>query len=677
MTIKMKYKGLLMLMFLCLFASCSDFLEEKPVTSVKQEDAYKDEVAVHTALIGCYANFANNSYRGQLYELQQCISLSSLNSTSSAATSVLDAIAANTTTPDILASVYQQIYRTLDHVNIFIEQMEKSDFNERFISQNIGEAKFLRACAYFDLVRLYGRAPLKTKPTTNQDVNGYPREKISAIYALILQDLLDAEKTMKTPDEQAIGYPTYWAATAYLAKVYSWIASMTPEHMQATYEEGKDADYSSDATVNRFFSEIKSSVFPSEAGTADAKYYWGKSKDAAGKIYTSNVYQLQPVFGDLFMGKTRNTHESIFELQYSFMATSWGTSISSRTSPDRCTEFNPNMNNGASGRVCADWSTFAEHWRRYGDKTTYTKNRMFVTAKEALSTNYKAKPLSVHPYNFNDASSAVKVNPAKYDPRIDASYVYYSYMRYTENPVNSGVYDIGPSSQTCFPQSGFGPNTRGRAFPFIKKHLDYTQTSSSGSNINFIVYRYADLLLTYAEALNELGETDDAISLINNTILYRARNSRKGGASVEPQNWVSGLSQDSVRALIVSEREIELLGEGHETFEFRKRGWKGIDRRIQTHDFWYSDPDYGIRYALRNSSDNDDNTLRAFTHGEWDKLVVDDMGEQIPALRVYKFYYPYKSDVKRFCTKHLFLPVPQKELDTNKSIPFGDQNFGW
>lgn len=678
------YKSLIIVFSIIAFTACNDFLGESPSTSVKTDDAYKDEVAVRTALIGCYSNFAHNNYRGQLYELQQCISLATAmtTTTSTVAASALGEIPANS--PHILPSLYQQIYKSLDHVNVFIEKIEKSSFDQNFIDKNAGEAKFLRACMMFDLVRLFGRVPLKTSPTTYLDTEGYPREKISLIYSQIIKDLLDAEETMKEPGEQEIGYPHKWAATAYLAKVYSWVACMTKEHLQATYEEGKQADYTSDAVLMRFYNTIKNEVFPEDAENADSRYFWVKAKDAAKRVVDENVYELLPDYGNLFQGKTRNTNESILELQYSFNATSWGTSISARTSPSNRTEFNPNLlNNTSRGRTCVDWSTFAEHWRKYGDKTPYQKNRMFVTAEEVASGNYRSKPLAIHPFNFNEGSSPIKRSVNRYDPRIDISYVYMSYMRYTLNDV-SGAYDVGPTAQTCFPHSGFGPTGRDRAYPFIKKHLDPTQTSTSGSNINFILYRYADLLLLYAEAMNELGETADAINLVNTTILSRARKS--GPGSVEPADWNSGLSQDSVRNLIIGEREIELIGEAHETFEFRRRGWEFVNKRIMIHDFWYADPDYGIRHALRNSSDSNDEALKAFTHGDWNRMIygtkenpteMKDMGEYSLPLRVYKYYSPYANNVKSFCIKQLFLPIPQQEMNTNRAIPLDDQNYGW
>ena len=72
---------------------------------------------------------------------------------------------------------------------------------------------------------------------------------------------------------------------------------------------------------------------------------------------------------------------------------------------------------------------------------------------------------------------------------------------------------------------------------------------------NFVVYRFADVLLMKAEALNELGQTAQAAAPLNE-VRYRA------GLS-----GVSGLSQDEMREKIIHERRIELAFEGHRWFD--------------------------------------------------------------------------------------------------------------
>ncbi len=72
---------------------------------------------------------------------------------------------------------------------------------------------------------------------------------------------------------------------------------------------------------------------------------------------------------------------------------------------------------------------------------------------------------------------------------------------------------------------------------------------------NFVVYRYADVLLKKAEALNELGEIDKAAEPLN---IVRKR---AGLPSV------SGLSQEEMREKIIHERRMELAFEGHRWFD--------------------------------------------------------------------------------------------------------------
>ena len=72
---------------------------------------------------------------------------------------------------------------------------------------------------------------------------------------------------------------------------------------------------------------------------------------------------------------------------------------------------------------------------------------------------------------------------------------------------------------------------------------------------NFVVYRYADVLLMKAEALNEMGQTDLAAAPLN---LVR----RRAGLPA-----VSSLPQEAMREKIIHERRMELAFEGHRWFD--------------------------------------------------------------------------------------------------------------
>jgi starch-binding outer membrane protein, SusD/RagB family len=83
----------------------------------------------------------------------------------------------------------------------------------------------------------------------------------------------------------------------------------------------------------------------------------------------------------------------------------------------------------------------------------------------------------------------------------------------------------------------------------------YVPTGSSGSPLNWPVLRYADVLLMKAEALNELGRTDEAEAPLNEV---------RDRAGLDP---VSGLTKEQFREKVLHERRMELAFEGHRWFD--------------------------------------------------------------------------------------------------------------
>lgn len=92
-----------------------------------------------------------------------------------------------------------------------------------------------------------------------------------------------------------------------------------------------------------------------------------------------------------------------------------------------------------------------------------------------------------------------------------------------------------------------------------KKYLSEVPSGDNG-NANFPVIRYADVLLMYAEALNENGKTAQALDVFNQIRM------RAGVSSY------SGLNQEEARAAIVLERRLELNMEGHRWFDLIRWG---------------------------------------------------------------------------------------------------------
>lgn len=119
---------------------------------------------------------------------------------------------------NVAAGRWNAFYQSIRNANLIIKNApEGTDISREDIDKYVGEAKFLRALAYFDLVRNWGGIPLRTELEINEiDV---PKSRPEEIYALIEEDLLEAEQHLpESPDN--IGRPTKWAAKTMLADVY-------------------------------------------------------------------------------------------------------------------------------------------------------------------------------------------------------------------------------------------------------------------------------------------------------------------------------------------------------------------------------------------------------------------------------------------------------------------------
>jgi hypothetical protein len=96
------------------------------------------------------------------------------------------------------------------------------------------------------------------------------------------------------------------------------------------------------------------------------------------------------------------------------------------------------------------------------------------------------------------------------------------------------------------------------SIPLFGKYWEEGENITNNSDVNNHVIRYADALLLYAEALNEIGNTGKAI-----TVLNRVRERAFQG----PDHNYTGLSQIDFRDAVYLERRLELANEGHRRFD--------------------------------------------------------------------------------------------------------------
>lgn len=100
-------------------------------------------------------------------------------------------------------------------------------------------------------------------------------------------------------------------------------------------------------------------------------------------------------------------------------------------------------------------------------------------------------------------------------------------------------------------------------FPcYVNKYQDLTATANSEGSNNFPIFRYAEVLLIYAEALNEEGA--------GNTDAFKAENRIRKRAGLD--DLPEGLSQADFRDSILKERRLELAFEGHRRYDLLRTG---------------------------------------------------------------------------------------------------------
>jgi hypothetical protein len=153
---------------------------------------------------------------------------------------------------------------------------------------------------------------------------------------------------------------------------------------------------------------------------------------------------------------------------------------------------------------------------------------------------------------FSVSASVYDHHVAHYpdDTRLDATYLH----EYTRADTG-GTVRVYPSNSS---RSGFG-----NAHPYLFKHAEKDKTHTNQCNSqNLIVYRYADLLLMLAEISNEL-QNGEALDYVTEVL------DRSG---LTPHAGYLG-DQNSFRDAIMDEYRFELIGEGHDTYNNKRRGY--------------------------------------------------------------------------------------------------------
>lgn len=251
-----------------------------------------------------------------------------------------------------------------------------------------------------------------------------------------------------------------------------------------------------------------------------------KAATAAKQVMDMNLYQLYPEFSKLFSYGAQNNCEVILDRQY---------------------EKALSMNSSFS---------------------TYAPKGMFGATKIAPNNTL------VDIYETVDGNPEDKYNPyERKDPRLAATIWLSSFSDDVKGDVmyNGQILDARPGSGTTDEVNvDFQRSKTGFSLKKYINNEDFDDRSNCGTN--FIILRYADILLMYAEAKIETNNIDASVYEAINLV-------RNGRDDVKMPSITEGKSQEQLRQIVRDERAKELALEGLRFFDIRR--WRVAEELLQ------------------------------------------------------------------------------------------------
>lgn len=220
------YKFFLLVLIGSLAAvSCHDeLLHSEPESDLTTQGFYNNASDIDAAVLGIYSSLQSRWPRD--FVLKEVPSDNAYgyyyaNTDGLEQIELLDIAADNDEVNKFWKNTYQGIYRA----NIALDNIDNPDnYSGNLKEQYEGEARFLRAFLYFDLVRMFGGVPLLTDSQLNmEDAREVPRSSEQEIYNAVISDLTEALALLPGPSEMIHGRVSRAAAAALLGKVYVYL----------------------------------------------------------------------------------------------------------------------------------------------------------------------------------------------------------------------------------------------------------------------------------------------------------------------------------------------------------------------------------------------------------------------------------------------------------------------
>lgn len=223
-------------MFICVLTSCStDFLDLAPETALSSSTFFKNKNQFDQALIGAYEQLRPIAVDGiYMDEMRSDNTFFTIfpgdRSRYLNEESIAEFIDDEHSIPTV--NRYPDDYIGISRVNTILSRIENIEIENSAKDSIIGEALFLRAFFYYDLVQHYGGVPLQLKELTSDEGAFLPRSSVQEVYGQIIADLLEAIPKLSI----ASSFPQSGRATQGAAKMllaYAYMSKSEKEYEKA------------------------------------------------------------------------------------------------------------------------------------------------------------------------------------------------------------------------------------------------------------------------------------------------------------------------------------------------------------------------------------------------------------------------------------------------------------
>ncbi len=267
----MKVLFVFIVSFVICLSGCKKILEPKPIGLSVLDNVYVNEAGAIEGINAAYQPLTgmHNS------NLQILVDLASDDAYIWRAETQHKEFKADYSDP-VVGQFWSLSYQGINNCNVVINRVPSLIFNNDPKIKDIilGQAYFLRALYFYNLVRLFGGVPLLLKETTTVKEATRERTVIKDLYAQIVKDLETS-------------------------------AGLLPNSTDYSGSVGREKGRASKGSANALLAAVHLTL-----------ENWQDAKNATEKVITSGNYNLFPNYSSNFYGTNENGIESVFEVQY-------------------------------------------------------------------------------------------------------------------------------------------------------------------------------------------------------------------------------------------------------------------------------------------------------------------------------------------------------------------------